>query len=220
LPGGASPTYAITAREVAEGSYVMPGNAVFNLVIESPLKFRGRVPERKSSEVRVGQKADIKVSAYPQPFPGEITRINPAVDPETRTFEVEILVPNDQSELKPGGFAKTAIYTAVDEEAPTVPLTALVHSAGVTKIFLVEDGHAKEVQVVPGVQGTDWVEIAEPDLPRGAEVITSGQTAIADRTAVAVRSGPWGADSDKPESVGQEGSQPAAPPMARREIAP
>ena len=52
-------TYAITSRTVAEGSYVKAGADVFKIVIESPLKFRGRVPERKSGEVRLGQKAEV-----------------------------------------------------------------------------------------------------------------------------------------------------------------
>ena len=214
-------TYAITSRAVAEGSYVKAGADVFKIVIESPLKFRGRVPERKSGEVRLGQKAEVYTSAYPRPFPGEVTRINPAVDPQTRTFEVEILVPNDHSELKPGGFAKTAILTEVDEQSATVPLTAPIHVAGVTKIFLVEDGHAKEVQVTLGVQGTDWVEISSPRLPSGAQVVTSGQTAIADRTAVAVR--PVPPDDTRPEAADaehQKGRDVPAAPMARRETVP
>ena len=52
-------SYAITSRAVAEGSYVMAGTEVFKLVIESPLKFRGRVPERKAGEVLLGQKAQV-----------------------------------------------------------------------------------------------------------------------------------------------------------------
>ena len=53
-----------SAGAVAEGSYVIAGAEVFKLVIESPLKFRGRVPERKSGEVRLGQKAEVYTAAY------------------------------------------------------------------------------------------------------------------------------------------------------------
>ncbi|MBI3838384.1 MAG: efflux RND transporter periplasmic adaptor subunit [Planctomycetia bacterium] len=183
-------TYAITSRPVAEGSYVMVGAELFKLVIDQPLKFRAPVPERKSGAVRLGQKADIYTAAFQHPFPGEVTRINPAIDPQTRTFEVEILVPNTQAELKPGGFAKTAIVTDLDEHAATVPLESLVNFAGVSKIFLVVDGHAKEVPVTLGVQDTEWVEIASPTLPENSQVVTSGQTVIADGTAVAVRMPP------------------------------
>jgi RND family efflux transporter MFP subunit len=212
-------TYAVSGRLVAEGSYVMVGEALEKLVIERPLKFRGQVPERKSGEVRLGQKAGVVTAAYPEPFPGQLTRINPAIDPKTRTFEVEILVPNKHGELKPGGFAKAGILTAVDERAATVPLEALVQFAGVTKIFLVSDGKAQEMQVTLGVQSTDWVEIASPKLPDGSQVVTSGQTAIADGTLVTVRSSSAPATPALPEKQVPAGEEAVAP-VARREGTP
>ncbi len=212
-------SYAITGRPVSEGSYVRPGADVFKIVIERPLKFRGRVPERKSGEVRLGQKSAVFAAAFPKPFPGEVTRINPSIDPQTRAFEVEILVPNAGGELKPGGFAKVGILTDLDKHAATVPLEALVHFAGVTKIFLVVDGHAKEVQVTLGTQDTAWVEVASPALPENAQVVTSGHSAIADGTLVAVR-----AVEPPAAPVVRDGESPPAettpPPMARREMAP
>jgi RND family efflux transporter MFP subunit len=216
IPGFESgATYAVSGRLVSEGTYVSVGEALVKLVIERPLKFRGLVPERKSSEVRVGQKAGVVTAAYPEPFMGQVTRINPAIDPKTRTFEIEILLPNKQGELKPGGFAKAGILTAVDEHAATVPLESLVQFAGVAKIFLVEDGKAREVQVTLGVQSTDWVEIASPKIPEGSQVVTSGQTVIANGTAVAVR-------EVKPASPTNNSDLPVptddkpVPPVARR----
>ena len=89
--------------------------------------------------------------------------------------------------MKPGSFAKAAILTRVDPEATTVPLSAVIQFAGITKIFLDENGRAKEVPVILGTQTTDWVEITRPQLPPGAQVITSGQSVIADGTEVNVR---------------------------------
>ncbi len=222
VPGaGKGVTYVITSRPVSEGSYVTSGTEVFKIVIDQPLKFRGPVPERKSGEVRLEQKAAVYTAAYQHPFSGVVTRINPSVDPQTRTFEVEILVPNTQGELKPGGFAKTAIYTEIDQHSATVPLEALVYFAGVTKIFLVEDGRAKEVQVTLGVQDTQWVEIASPKLPEGAQVVTSGQTAIAHGTEVAQRAAP----AESAAALATDGPtrpkdvEPATP-VARRETSP
>jgi hypothetical protein len=110
-----------------------------------------------------------------------------------------------------------------------VPLEAPVHLAGVTKIFLVEGGKAKEVQVTLGVQGNHWVEIASPKLSSDALVVTSGQTAIADGTAVAVRTAPAKANptDDEPatsppsteDTPTNDDAQPAGP-VARKETAP
>jgi multidrug efflux pump subunit AcrA (membrane-fusion protein) len=188
VPGAAGGvSYAITQRFVSEGSYVRPGTELFRLVIPRTLKLRVPVPERHTREVRVGQKARVTTSAYPKAFTGQVARINPAVDPVSRTFEVEVQVPNPDDELKPGGFARAEIQTRQEGDVPTVPLSALVTFAGITKVYLVKDGKAVEVQVVPGVQTTEWVEIASPRLPRGGTVITSGQTVVADRTPVTVR---------------------------------
>jgi RND family efflux transporter MFP subunit len=188
VPGSADgPLYAVTQRSVAEGTLVRAGTEVGKLVIDRTLKLRVPVPERYSPEVRVGQKAEVRTAASPSPFTGTVTRINPAVEPKTRTFEVEIQVPNPGGELKPGSFAKAAILTRLDNEAATVPLDALVHSAGIHKVFLAEGGRAREVRVTPGVQTTEWVEITRPALPPGARVVTSGQTALAADTPVRIR---------------------------------
>src|SRR5262249_47987908 len=107
-------TYAITQRSAAEGTYVRQGSAVFSLIIDQTLKLRALVPTRYSADIRVGQQAEVYTPAYPTPFPGMIVRINPSVDPATRTFAVDIQVPNPKGQLKSGSFAKTSILTRVD----------------------------------------------------------------------------------------------------------
>jgi hypothetical protein len=62
-----------------------------------------------------------------------------------------------------------------------------VRFAGITKIFLVEKGRAKEVQVSTGVASDQWIEIAGSRIPADAQVVTSGQTVLADGTPVYVR---------------------------------
>src|SRR5262249_53689725 len=121
--GGVS--YAITGRSVAEGTLVRPGMEVFRLVICQALKLRVAVPERYSGDVKTGQAVDVHTAASPAPVVGTVTRINPAVSQTTRTFQVEVLVPNAKGELKPGGFARAAIRTR-EETAAMVPLSAVV----------------------------------------------------------------------------------------------
>ena len=208
VPGAAGGiTYAVTQRTVSEGTLVRPGTEVCKLVINQTLKLRLPVPERFGSEVRPGQKVEVSTGAFPRPFAGAVTRINPAVEPTTRTFEVEIQVPNPRSELKPGSFAKAAILTRLNAEAATVPLTAVVNFAGINKVFLAENGRAKAVQVTLGMQTTEWVEITTPALPRGAQVITSGQTALASDTPIALRA----ATKDTSSPALQHARQEAVP---------
>lgn len=180
-------TYVVSQRAVSEGSFVRTGTEVCKLVIDRTLKLKVLVPERYSNEIQGGQQVQVFTAAYTQPFGGQVVRINPTVDPVNRTFQVEIEVPNSERKLKPGSFAKAVILTKHDDEVVTVPLESVVTFAGITKVFLVEDGRAKEVRVRLGVQNTEWVEIVRPRLPRGARVVVSGQSALADGTPIAVR---------------------------------
>jgi len=191
--------YVVAQRKIAEGEMVKdsPGSSanVFELVLDKILKFQGAVPERYGSQVKVGQKVEMRVEAYPdQVFQGTISRLNPTVDRASRTFQIEALVSNPQRLLKPGGFAKAAILTQVDPSAKTVPVSALVSFAGTTKVFAVQDGVARAVAVEPGLNidvPTDphdrrWVEV-RGELAPGTPVVTSGFDKLADGMAVAIR---------------------------------
>lgn len=180
-------TYVMSQRAVSEGSFVRTGTEVCKLVIDQMLKLRVLVPERYSNEIQRGQQVQVSTAAHPHPITGSVARINPTVDPANRTFQVEIEVPNTEGKLKPGCFAKAAILTKLDREVATIPLDALTTFAGITKIFVVEDGHAKEVRVTLGTQNTEWMEVASPPLPRGSLVVLSGQSALADGTLIAIR---------------------------------
>jgi membrane fusion protein (multidrug efflux system) len=199
-------TFAVTQRDVTEGQMLKQGDAVAELVIPNPLKLWANVPERYSAEVAVDQLVRITVSAYPDKvFEGRVTRINPAVDATSRTFAVEVAVPNDEGLLRPGGFAKAAIVTHREAQATTVPLAALVTFAGVTKIFIVESGDkVRAIPVATGLEGPGWIEVTGP-LPAQAQVVTTGQTQLADGTAIVIR---------KPEAnkdAGARSPNPTAP---------
>lgn len=187
IPGMDQAVYAVTKRNLSEGTFVRVGDEACHLMIDRTLKLKVNVPERYSADVQAGQTAEVFTSSNKTPVAGEVVRINPAVDEKTRTFEVEIHVANQEGKLKPGGFAKAAIATRLDEQAVTVPLEALVTFAGISKIFLTDGDAVREVRVTLGVQHTDWLEIASPSLPAGAQVVVSGQTALAEGAVVFVR---------------------------------
>lgn len=191
--------YVVADRSVAVGEMIStnPGSdsAIFKLVIDHPLKLVTTLPERHRSEIRLGQSVDLQVEYAPnKTFAGIVARINPVVDRASRTFEVEIMVPNEDRQLSPGSFVRATVSTHVDEHAPTVPEQALVKLAGVTKVFVVRDDVVQEVQVkpqgrvtVPGpLYSETWVEI-DGELPAHATVATSGFSQLSDGRAVRIR---------------------------------
>jgi membrane fusion protein, multidrug efflux system len=179
--------YAVSKRNVSEGQMLKQGDAIYELVVENPLRLWANVPERFSSDVQRGQVVRVMVASHPeQAFEGKVARINPSIDTASRTFQVEVWVPNDKGLLKPGGFAKASILTRRDSQAKTVPLESVVKFAGVSKLFVVEGRQAREIKVETALEGPGWVEVIGP-LPDDAQVVTTGQTQLADGTPVIVR---------------------------------
>ncbi|MBX3411930.1 MAG: efflux RND transporter periplasmic adaptor subunit [Pirellulales bacterium] len=192
--------YVVAERMVAEGEMVraFPSRDMFRLVVDHPLKVRARVSERNLAAIREGQTLKLKIDAYPSDlFDGKIVRVYPTIDRASRTFQIEAIVPNEDRRLKPGVFAKGGVLTELDENAPTVPLDAVVTFAGVTKVFVVRDNKAYAVEVQLGETGEGWIEI-KGDFDPESTVVTSGQTKLADGTPVRIR-------------------EPETPEMARRE---
>jgi len=180
--------YAVTKRVASEGQMLKQGDPVAELVVENPLRLWANVPERFGAEIQLDQPVRVVVGAYPdRVFDGKVARINPSVDPVSRTFQVEATVPNDERLLRPGGFARASILTKRNSQAVTVPHESVVNFAGVSKLFIVTGDVAKEVKVETSLEGHGWVEVIG-SLPDQAQVVTTGQTQLADGTKVVIRS--------------------------------
>lgn len=179
--------YTISERLVSEGTLVRSGTDVFTLVMGRTLKLKLSVPESYNGQVRVGQSVSITTGASETPSKGTVARISPVIDRSTRTFLVEVDVPNEALALKPGGFAKAKILIGSEDRATTIPLSGLYSFAGINKVFVDENGIAREIKVTLGEQTREWVEITSPKLAENASVVTSGQRFLSDGVAIAVR---------------------------------
>ena len=179
---------SVAARLVDAGSYVRPGTVMFRLVQDDPLKFRGDVPEREVPALGAGQEVRVRVDAFAsETFIGHVSRVGSASDPAARSLSFEALVSNADHRLRPGFFGHAEVVVAHDERALAVPRSALSTFAGVTKLFIIEDGIAHEREVALGVDlGDGWVEVAT-GIAAGKQVATSGLSKLANGTQVVVR---------------------------------
>lgn len=187
--GTTSSNFVISKRMASVGEMVraFPSTPVFELVVDDLLKLHVMIPERYLAQVKTDLEVEVSVDAYPKEvFKGRVARINPTIDPQSRSFDVEAHIPNEDHRLKHGGFAKAEVIIATSETAITVPLEAVSRFAGVTKVFKVEDGTATEIEIEIGTQGEGWIE-AIGDLKAGDLVVTSGQSKLANGTKVQVR---------------------------------
>lgn len=150
--------YAVADRRVAVGDYVQIGQPLLRLVDADPIKLRVRVLERRIGQVRAGQRVEVRIEAFREPFEGVVSRVSPVVDEATRSFPVEILVANAERRLKPGSFATASIEVA-EEEATLVPAAAVTTFAGIHKLLSIKEGTIDEVRVELGERFGDAVEV-------------------------------------------------------------
>jgi multidrug efflux pump subunit AcrA (membrane-fusion protein) len=182
-------TYAVAARYVSVGELLSAISRMYRLVDDDPLKMRAPVREQYVGEMRVGQRALVRVDAYDREFAGQIARISPQIDPLSRTFLIEIVIPNGEGLLRAGGFAKARVETRQQTDVVFVPRDAVVTFAGVTKVFTVKDGKAQERVVEVGPRLGEDVEVTR-GLKGGESVIVEGANRVAGGVPVAVGPAP------------------------------
>src|SRR5437660_163720 len=117
---------AIKTRSVHPGEYLRVQSPVMVLVRTDRLRARLAVPERWAGWVKDGAMVDLHVEAFPgETFQGKISRINPAVAQDSRTFEAEALLANLDGRLKPGFFLQASIPSEKEEKTIFLPESAV-----------------------------------------------------------------------------------------------
>ena len=174
-------------RQVSVGDYISAGQDVVNIVALNPIKVDFRVPEVYLSAIKPGQKLMITVDALPgQEFQGTLYAIAPQVDVNGRAIVLRARVPNPQTTLKPGLFARVQLIVERRDSALLIPEEALMPNPdGSTVVFKVVDGKVVSVPVKTGLRQSAKVEIVE-GLAAGDTVITAGQMKVQPGMAVQI----------------------------------
>jgi RND family efflux transporter MFP subunit len=147
---------AIKTRNVHPGEYLRVQSAVMVLVRTDQLRARLAVPERWAGWIKQGAIVSLQVEAFPgETFQGRVTRINPAVSQDSRTFETEALLENRNGRLKPGFFLQASMPSEKEEKAIFVPYAAVNYRYGVYKAFLLNGDRVSERQIRPAGQTED-----------------------------------------------------------------
>ena len=119
------------------------------------------------------------MDAFPnEVFHGQLVRINPTVNPDSRSFEVEAMIPNPEGKLKPGFFVQASMPSEVEEKIVTIPGEALVYTFGVYKVFVLNSGHASERRIKPGAQNEtpQGVRVQVVEGLKAGESVAAGKT--------------------------------------------
>lgn len=170
----------VAERLVSAGDYVTKGMKVAIVVRVNPLRVQLTVPEQSVSSVAVGQRVSFAVDAYAgRQFEGRVKYVAPALQADQRALTVEAVVPNPDGVLKPGLFATARIEQAARTPGVLVPATAVLTSAGTSRVWVVNGDHVDERIVSIGETVGDLVEITK-GLKAGERVATRNVAQLAD----------------------------------------
>ncbi len=161
-----------------EGEFVDRGKPVVDLVNVDRIKIKVNVPELDVRYLKVGQKAEVRVDAFPENrLFGTVDFVAYKADPATKTFPVRVVIENPGHRIRPGMIARVRFLRRIIKDALTAPLFALVDKGGERLLFVEKDGivHAREVTI--GIIEGDRVQITD-GLKTGDHVIVTGQTEV------------------------------------------
>ncbi|MGE0702580.1 MAG: efflux RND transporter periplasmic adaptor subunit [Vicinamibacterales bacterium] len=181
----------VSARDVAIGEYVSTSANVATIVRITPIKLDLRVPESNAANVQRGMTVTAMVPAHPETtFTGEISALNVAIDPASRSMTIAARFPNNDGRLMPGMFGTADVQLPASEAAVLVPPSAIVSIANgeATGVFVVEGDTARMRVVQTGGQHDGLVRILA-GLEAGTPVVVSNVAQLIDGSLIRVESG-------------------------------
>lgn len=190
----------ITARNTDIGSLVAAGEnttlqELFHLAAIRKLRVYVSVPEADSQSVRTGALETLTLDEFPgQLFSGTIVRDANAIDPASRTLNVEIDVDNPQGQIMPGAYAfvhfKLLQKKHAQAESVVVPADTLLFRAEGLRVGVVRNGVA---QVIPVTIGRDYgskLEIVQGLLPNDSVILNPADSLVSGTPVHVVTSNP------------------------------
>jgi len=184
----------VTARNIDIGGLIQAGENVtpkelFHLAAIQKIRVFVSVPEAYSTSIKAGGKASLTLDEYPdREFEGTIARNSNAIDPATRTLNVEVDVDNPKGELLPGAYVFVHFKVPVRTSNLMIPSNTLLFRAQGLQVGVVRDGRVQlvpvtiskdlgaNVEVAAGLTANDAVVLDPSDsLASGQEVQVKSQ---------------------------------------------
>jgi RND family efflux transporter MFP subunit len=181
----------ILTRNIEIGALVAAGTTGFTFGDIHLVKAIFGVPDTVLNTVKLGKKQAVATETYRQEFIGQVTAISPQADQKSRTFQIEVTLPNEKELLKAGMVATLDLgQTKFQRPVLVVPLSSIVSVNDGTKVFSVfvvnqESGKdvARRKNVTPGDAFGNKVSIVS-GLSLGEKVISNGAPLLVDGQVV------------------------------------
>lgn len=176
-------------RQVSVGQDLQAGNPVVILQKLDPILVNFFIPQRQLSQLKTGLPVRITIKDLDQlEVKGEISAINPQIDPDTRNVKVQARLENDDERLLPGMFVDVDVILPQPRKVLAVPATSLLYAPFGNSLFVIqEDDKGQKVvrqQIVKtGETRGDFIEILH-GLKGDETIVTTGAFKLMNGQAV------------------------------------
>lgn len=183
---------------IDKGQYLSPGTIVATLQDIETMRADFTVPEQQLGNLKIGQPVRLSLNNDSEEFEGEITGIDPKVDPSSRLVSLRARIDNTSGKLTPGQFVQVQVILPEEDGVISLPQTAVVTSLYGDYVFVArkpenagegEEGEtkleARQTFVQVGRRSGNLVEIRSGVKP-GDIIVTAGQNRLSNGTPVAI----------------------------------
>lgn len=154
----------------------------------NPLKAYVNLSEQYFLSVKKGTKVELRSSLFPdRVFEGTVNIVYPTIDPASRTFTVEVRIPNEDEALRPGMYGTINFFIG-NAATVVVPAIAVLKLQGANDryVFVNRNGKAKRIAVKLGKRFEDKVELISDELHEGDQLIVVGQGRVVDGSPISI----------------------------------
>ncbi len=175
-----------------EGSVVMPGQTpLIRIVNLDNMYIVTDVPEKYVANIKRNKKVLVDFPILNKQMESKVRQVGDFIDPNNRTFKVEITVPDKDSSIKPNLTAKLRINDYSDPDALLIPQSVISENAnGEQYIYIVKDrvgdeAVAEKITIETGLTQGDVIEVLA-GLESGTEIILEGARSVNDGQKVRI----------------------------------
>lgn len=163
------------------GENTAPGMPAFSIVNTSELKIQAPISEAYVTDIKKGNKAIVKVSELNKEFEAEVTFVGKTIDRLSRTFNVEVALPQDEN-LRPNMTATVRIVFESSPDAIVVPVNLIqdINDEKVVYIAVEKDGKLVASRKVVTVNGVYGYKAEVKGLNPGDKIVTVGYLGLND----------------------------------------
>jgi len=176
----------IGLRNISPGTYVTPTVLIANLVNVGKLKITFSIPEKYATQIKLNSTLNFSATNSTEKNTAKVYAIEPGIDINTRTLQVRALADNSNGKLLPGTFANIDLPLDVIKDAIIVPSQAIVPVQSGKKVYVANNGQAKEVKVETTTR-TDASILVLSGLNVGDTLITTGVMSLKNEAPIKVK---------------------------------